>query len=90
MITKNKCSHSFFDNKDLIICGSCESKFCYECRRKSTLHVEFTTMFAGLVEFHQYSQCPIYDKVGFLSTWRQGLSINRPHIQCTRNKCTIS
>tara|TARA_B100001989_G_C24511667_1_gene450798 strand:- start:194 stop:589 length:396 start_codon:yes stop_codon:yes gene_type:complete len=90
MITKNKCSHSFQNNEDLIMCGSCDSKFCYECRRKGVLHVEFTTVVAGLIEFHQYSQCPICDKVGFLMSWKQELSINRRQNQCTRNKCTIS
>lgn len=90
MITKNKCNHAFNNNEDLVMCGSCDSKFCYECRRKGVLHVEFTTVLGGVVELRQYSKCPICDKVGFLMTWNQGLSINMQQNQCTRNKCTIS
>ena len=96
MITKNKCCNSFSDNEDLIMCGSCESKFCYECRRKGALHVEFTTVIAGLIELRQYSKCPICDKVGTLCTWRQGLSFsqrvptNRQQNVSLNNRCIIS
>lgn len=90
MITKNKCNHLFHKNEDLIMCGFCDSKFCYECKRKGVLHVEFTTVLAGLIELHQYSQCPICDKVGVLMNWNQRLLINRRQNQCTINKCTIS
>ena len=95
MITKNKCCNSFSDNEDLIMCGSCESKFCYECRRKGILTVHYTTVTAGIIELHEYAKCPICDNVGTLCTWRQGLSFqrvttNRQQNECLNNHCIIS
>lgn len=90
MITKNKCSHSFFDNEDLIMCGSCESKFCYSCKRKGYLSKKYTYIIDNVVQNGEYSECPVCEKVGLLISWNQQLTLELPQNQCVSNQCIVS
>ena len=90
MITKNKCSHSFSDNEDLIMCGSCESKFCYSCKRKGYLSKKYSFKIDDVIQIGEYSECPMCKKVSLLIDWNRELTLEIPQNQCIGNQCIVS